>query len=354
MSSWRSQPRASGKCGATSYASQWNFVNGISIRNGGPLCRAQEREQRLVVGRQHRADRSPSGVDVSDRGLPLQVEQRQARRRAASSAASGPPQQRRQRPGHERPSRAALLPTGVAITYAARRPQPVQQHADPKRRVRRLGIASSAASATTTTGHSVANVNGSLPPSGNAIVSSADGERGRGDDDRRAGQRGAEPPLALIGADRARGAAERSEQRRDRAGERGERGERAWRAPARWRWSASIAAIAGSRPNANASRPVNRLRRGRRPEPRRAEPGVGTEVAPRERLEQRRRAVARERRRQLRCEQPPRSAGTARCSRACGGPRTTSCSTGRSPRRGTACARSRCAARSKLGGETIT
>jgi len=37
MSSWRSQPRASGKNGATSYVSQWNYVNGISSRNGGPV-----------------------------------------------------------------------------------------------------------------------------------------------------------------------------------------------------------------------------------------------------------------------------------------------------------------------------
>ena len=155
-----------------------------------------------------------------------------------------------------------------------------------------LGIAKNVTTAITTTGHSVANVNGSLPPSGNANVSSADGQQG-GDDDRRPGKGGTDLPVGEQLRDRDRGAAERREQRRDRAGQRGEQGGRRGE-PVRRRWSATIAAIAGSIPNANASRPVNRLLRGGRTEPRRPDPRVGPEMVVGEHLEQRRRSYARE------------------------------------------------------------
>ena len=78
------------------------------------------------------------------------------------------------------------------------------------------------------------------------------------------------------------------------------------------------------------------VHRGRRAEPQRAEPGVLAELPARERLEQRRRPDGRDPGRELRRQQPPRSAGTGRCSRGRCGRRTTSCSTARSPRRRTA------------------
>ena len=63
-------------------------------------------------------------------------------------------------------------------------------------------------------GDSVAHVNGSVPPSGNAN----DKQRHRGeraDHDERAGDRGAQPALGGKSADRERGRRERGEQRRD-------------------------------------------------------------------------------------------------------------------------------------------
>ena len=50
MSSWRSQPRASGNVRRDLRSLPVELVNGISIRNGGPGLRREEAEQRLVVG----------------------------------------------------------------------------------------------------------------------------------------------------------------------------------------------------------------------------------------------------------------------------------------------------------------
>ena len=120
-----------------------------------------------------------------------------------------------------------------------------------------MGIAKNVTAAITTTGHSVANVNGSLPPSGNANVSSPTGSRapmttaapGRAGRSLRSVISLAiateAPPSAANNA--ATGLASAASTAAVVA------------RPARRRWSATIAAIAGSIPNANASRPVNRL-----------------------------------------------------------------------------------------------
>ncbi len=117
MSSWRSQPRASGNRGATSNASQWNSVNGISIRNGGPDCRSRYDRS----GWKYASVTSPvvvGGSQVPDRRLPLEVQQRQRdrdqRREATAGPRLGPPEQRDDRAGDERREPLALLPTGLA------------------------------------------------------------------------------------------------------------------------------------------------------------------------------------------------------------------------------------------------
>ena len=83
-----------------------------------------------------------------------------------SSAATGP--------AASVPSRAALLPTAVGIAYAARHPS--RYRAAPARSAgSERGVAASATSDTSTTGHRVESPNGNVPPSGNATASSPTG-----------------------------------------------------------------------------------------------------------------------------------------------------------------------------------
>ena len=153
-------------------------------------------------------------------------------------------------------------------------------------------------------GHSVASVNGSLPPSGNAIASSSDRRKSAADHRRRAGRAPAAiAPLADVRAERVRGAPA-VPRTAPRPGSRARVSTPAHGAShGRRRWSASAVAIAGSRPNANASRPVNRFVAVPAAEPQRPEPRVLAEVAARERLEQGGRAGRRDPGRELRREQ---------------------------------------------------
>ena len=106
-------------------------MNGISTRNGGPVLPIQEREQRPVERGAHRRV-VRRAVDVADRSLPLEVHERKRREQQPSPVAR-PQQQRRQRSRHERAEPGGVAPDRRRDFVRDDAPERVQEHADAER-----------------------------------------------------------------------------------------------------------------------------------------------------------------------------------------------------------------------------